>query len=306
MSIIVLIVRILDGVSINSGNFLIAITFITLVAIGVVSAVILYFVAQKFKVEEDSRIDTVAEALPAANCGGCGFAGCRNFAEALTKSDDLSAMFCPVGGNTVMMTVAQILGKTVEAKDPLVAVVRCNGSFEHRPRTTLYDGAATCAIEHALYSGDTGCPYGCLGCGDCVAACKFNALAIKKETGLPEVNDANCTACGACVKACPRSIMELRRKEKKDRKIFVSCVNQEKGGIAKKSCSAACIGCSKCLKVCTFNAIKIENNLAYIDSGACKMCRKCSVECPTGSILEIGFPARKTLEVQADISYENN
>ena len=272
---------------------IILLTVSILVGIGVFSAVILYFVAQKFKVDEDPRIDTVAETLPQANCGGCGFAGCRNFAEALTKAEDLSAMFCPVGGNTVMMTVAQILGKTVEAKDPLVAVVRCNGTLEHRPRTTRYDGAASCIIEHTLYSGDTGCPHGCLGCGDCVAVCAFNALSINNKTGLPEVNNANCTACGACVKACPRNIIELRRKDKKDRKIFVSCVNQEKGGIAKKSCSTACIGCSKCLKVCTFNAIKIENNLAYIDSTACKMCRKCTTECPTGSILEINFPIRK-------------
>jgi Na+-translocating ferredoxin:NAD+ oxidoreductase RNF subunit RnfB len=268
-------------------------TIVVLVAVGVVSAVILYFVAQKFKVYEDPRIDTVAEALPAANCGGCGFAGCRNFAEALVKAEDISPLFCPVGGNTVMMTVAQVLGKTVDAKDPLVAVVRCSGSFAHRPRTTVYDGASSCAIQHALYTGDTDCPYGCLGCGDCATACTFGALEINRETGLPVVNEAGCTACGACVKACPRNIIELRRKDKKDRKIFVSCVNKDKGGVAKKYCATACTGCTKCLKACTFNAIKIENNLAYIDSGACRMCRKCPTECATGAILELNFPPRK-------------
>ncbi len=268
-------------------------TIIVLVAIGVVSAVILYFVAQKFKVYEDPRIDTVADALPAANCGGCGYAGCRNFAEALVKADDISSLFCPVGGNNVMTTVAQILGKVVDAKDPLVAVVQCSGSFEHRPRTNIYDGASSCVIEHALYAGDTDCPYGCLGCGDCAVSCKFDALAMNPETGLPVVNDANCTACGACVKACPRNIIELRHKDKKDRKIFVSCVNKDKGGIAKKYCAVACIGCSKCFKVCAYDAIKMENNLAYIDSKACKMCRKCPPECPTNSILELNFPPRK-------------
>ncbi|MDR1154161.1 MAG: Fe-S cluster domain-containing protein [Bacteroidales bacterium] len=268
-------------------------TIIVLVAVGIVSAVILYFVAQKFKVYEDPRIDTVSEALPAANCGGCGYAGCRNFAEALVKADDISPMFCPVGGNTVMMTVAQILGQTVDAQNPLVAVVRCSGSVEHRPRTSVYDGASSCAIQHVLYTGDTDCPYGCLGCGDCVVSCKFDALSMNPATGLPVVNDANCTACGACVKACPRSIIELRRKDRKDRKIFVSCINKDKGGIARKYCAVACIGCSKCFRVCTFDAVKMENNLAYIDSKACKMCRKCMPECSTRSILELNFPPRK-------------
>ena len=269
-------------------------TIIILVTIGVVSAVILYFVAQKFKVYEDPRIDTVAETLPAANCGGCGYAGCRNFAEALVAADDLSPLFCPVGGNTVMMTVAQILGKTVDAKDPLVAVIRCSGTFEHRPRTSTYNGASSCAIQHTLYIGGTDCPYGCLGCGDCAVSCKFDALTMDAATGLPVVDEAKCTACGACVKACPRSIIELRHKDKKDRKIYVSCVNKDKGGIAKKYCAVACTGCTKCLKVCKFEAITIENNLAFIDSNACKMCRKCSTECPTGAILELNFPPRKT------------
>ena len=269
-------------------------TIIILVTIGVVSAVILYFVAQKFKIYEDPRIDTVAETLPAANCGGCGYAGCRNFAEALVAADDLSPLFCPVGGNTVMMTVAQILGKTVDAKDPLVAVIRCSGTFEHRPRTSTYNGASSCAIQHTLYIGGTDCPYGCLGCGDCAVSCKFDALTMDAATGLPVVDEAKCTACGACVKACPRSIIELRHKDKKDRKIYVSCVNKDKGGIAKKYCAVACTGCTKCLKVCKFEAITIENNLAFIDSNACKMCRKCSTECPTGAILELNFPPRKT------------
>jgi Na+-translocating ferredoxin:NAD+ oxidoreductase RNF subunit RnfB len=268
-------------------------TIIVLVAIGVFFAVVLYFVAQRFYVYEDPRIDTVSEALPAANCGGCGYAGCRNFAEALVKSDDISPLFCPVGGNTVMMTIAQILGKTVDAKDPLVAVVRCSGSADRRPRTSKYNGATSCVIQHALYAGDTDCPFGCLGCGDCVVSCKFDALSMNPETELPEVNDEKCTACGVCVTACPRNIIELRKKDRKYRKIFVSCVNKDKGGIAKKYCTVACTGCTKCQKICTFDAVKIENNLAYIDFNACKMCRKCAPECATNSILEINHTTRK-------------
>ena len=105
--------------------------------------------------------------------------------------------------------------------------------------------------------------------------------------------DDKCTACGACVKACPRDIIELRRKNKKDRKIFVSCVNTAKGPVAKKACEVACIGCKACFKVCPHDAIVVENFLAYIDPVKCKLCRKCVVVCPTNSILEINFPPRK-------------
>lgn len=268
-------------------------TILTLVAIGAAAAIILYFVAQKFKVYEDPRIDQVEDALPSANCGGCGFAGCRNFAEALVKTDDWEKLFCPVGGNETMANAAAILGKEAIEQAPRVAVVRCNGTPEFRSRTNVYDGAPTCAIAHSLYTGEGGCPHGCLGEGDCVAVCTFDAIHMDPVTGLPVVDDEKCTACGACVDACPRNIIELRKKNKKDRKIYVSCINEEKGAVAKKNCSVACIGCSKCFKVCPFEAITMENNLAFIDSEKCKLCRKCVVECPTGAILELNFPPRK-------------
>ncbi len=273
-------------------------TIVSLSVLGITSALILFFVARKFKVYEDPRIDQVEEALPAANCGGCGYAGCRNFAEALVKSENFDDLFCPVGGNDTMQTVAGILGREAVEQDPLIAVLRCNGACDFRPKTNRYDGATTCAIESALYGGDTGCSYGCLGHGDCVDVCKFDALHMDPVTGLPVVNDANCTACGACVDACPKNLFELRKRAKKDRKIYVACMNEDKGGIAKKSCSVACIGCTKCFKVCPYDAITMNNNLAFIDSEKCKLCRKCVPECPTNSILEIGFPPRKIKETE--------
>jgi electron transport complex protein RnfB len=269
-------------------------TIVTLVAIGAAAAIILYFVAQKFKVFEDPRIDQVEEALPAANCGGCGFAGCRNFAETLVKKDQWDGLFCPVGGNETMAKAAAILGKEAIEQAPRVAVVRCHGTPEFRPRLNVYNGAPTCVIIHNLYMGEAGCPHGCLGEGDCVVVCDFDAIHMDPETGLPVVDDEQCTACGLCVKACPRNIIELRKKNKKDRKIFVSCINEEKGAVAKKNCSVACIGCSKCFNVCKFEAITMENNLAFIDSEKCKLCRKCMPECPTDAIHELNFPPRKT------------
>jgi Na+-translocating ferredoxin:NAD+ oxidoreductase RNF subunit RnfB len=271
-------------------------TIITLVAIGSAAAIILYFVAQRFKVYEDPRIDEVEEALPAANCGGCGFPGCRNFAETLVKTESWDDLFCPVGGNDTMAKAAALLGREAIEQAPRVAVVRCNGTPEFRPRVTEYDGAPTCAIAHSLYAGEGGCPHGCLGCGDCVVVCNFDAIHMDPETGLPVVIDDKCTACGACVDACPRNIIELRKKNKKDRKIYVSCINEEKGAVAKKNCSVACIGCSKCFKVCPYEAITMENNLAFIDSDKCKLCRKCVPECPTDAILELNFPPPRNKE----------
>ncbi|MDO8930254.1 MAG: Fe-S cluster domain-containing protein [Bacteroidota bacterium] len=277
-------------------------TVLTLSIIGVLSAIILYFVAQKFKVYEDPRIGQVETALPGANCGGCGFAGCRAFAEACVSKGELADLFCPVGGNDTMSGVADILGIVAEKKDPRVAVVRCNGTCEHRPKTNFFDGPVSCAIASTLYSGDTGCQYGCLGCGDCVVACDFDAIHMNPVTGLPEVDDEKCVACGACVKACPKTLIELRKKRPKDRKIYVSCRNQDKGGVARKSCAVACIGCSKCEKECKFDAITIANNLAFIDSDKCTLCRKCVSVCPTNAIIEYNFPPRKVVVAEQPVS----
>ena len=195
-----------------------------------------------------------------------------------------------------MKKVAAILGYEVKEKAPMVAVVRCNGSCENRPRTNSYDGFPSCKVKAALYSGDTGCAFGCLGCGDCVAACQFGALSMDPVTGLPVVDGTKCTACGACTKACPRHIIELRNvgtTPKNTRRVYVACSNKEKGGVARKACKAACIGCGKCAKVCKFDAITVVDNLSYIDYSKCKACGQCFFECPTGAIHVFGFEPKK-------------
>lgn len=268
--------------------------------LGILAAVVLYFVAQKFKVEEDPRIDEVEKMLPGANCGGCGFAGCRGMADALVKNDDISALFCPVGGGDTMKGIAAYLGKAAPEKEPMVATVRCGGVCDKRPRTNTFDGAKSCAVASSLYVGETACAYGCLGYGDCVAACAFDAIHINPETGIAEVDAEKCTACGACVKACPKKIIELRKKWPKGRAVYVGCVSKDKGAVVMKACKAGCIGCGKCEKVCAFGAITIENNLAYIDSQKCKLCRKCVNECPTGAIKLVGMePLPKTPKAPA-------
>ena len=262
-------------------------------SIGVVAAVVLFVVSKKFYVYEDPLIAEVDEVLPAANCGGCGSPGCKAFAEKLVETDDISELFCPVGGNDVMKQVANILGKEVAEKDPTVAVVRCQGACEVRPKTTEYQGPKSCAISSLIYSGETDCQYGCLGDGDCVQVCKFDAMYMDEDTGLPVIITDKCTSCGACVDACPRHIIEMRPRNKRDLKIFVGCLNEDKGGIARKACQVACIGCSKCEDVCQKDAITMNNNLAYIDPALCTLCRKCVEVCPTDSIIETNFPPKK-------------
>ena len=142
-------------------------------SIGVVAAVILFVVSKKFYVYEDPLIGEVDEILPAANCGGCGSPGCKAFAEKLVNTEDISDLFCPVGGNDVMKQVAGLLGKEVAEKDPTVAVLRCQGGCDVRPKTTIYQGPRTCAISAMVYGGETDCQYGCLGDGDCVEVCDF-------------------------------------------------------------------------------------------------------------------------------------
>ncbi len=274
----------------------ILIAVIVLGSIGLVAALILFFAAKKFAVHEDERIGQVQEVLPGANCGGCGYPGCSGFAGACVKAADkgsLEGLLCPVGGQPVMEKVADILGMKAEASAPKVAVVRCNGTCESRPRIAEFDGAQSCRVQNMLGSGETACGYGCLGCGDCVAACQFDAIRMNPETGLPEVDEEKCTACGACSKACPRGIIEIRLKGLKNRRVVVLCNNKDKGAQTRKACSVGCIACQKCVKVCKFEAITVDANLAYIDAEKCKLCRKCEEECPQNAILAFNFPPRK-------------
>ena len=279
------------------------IAVIVLGAIGLVAAAVLYLCSKKFAVKEDPRIGEVAALLPQANCGGCGFPGCSGLADALVKGADagnIEGLSCPVGGSEVMDKVADLLGMAISNSEPKVAVVRCNGTCENRPKVSEYSGLRTCAAMHACGAGETACGFGCLGCGDCVVVCSFGAIRINPETGIAEVDEDKCTGCGACSRACPRHIIEVRKKGPKGRRVYVSCVNHDKGPAAKSACAVACIGCGKCEKECPFGAITMGDNLAYIDPEKCRVCRKCEKVCPQKAIVAVNFPApRPSQQVNA-------
>lgn len=266
-------------------------TVLLLGLLSLVGALVLYGTAKRFHVDEDPRIDAIASQLAGANCGGCGFKGCRDFATACVKAGKLDGLFCPVSGTDGMKRIAGILGVSVSGDTKRrIAVLRCNGTCEARPKRYDYDGAMSCRVMSAVAVGTRGCAYGCLGCGDCVEVCRFGALSIDHITGLPVIDTASCTACGACVAECPRSLLELRPEGRRmpngtQRRVWVACANRDKGGVARKTCAVACIGCGKCARECAFGAINIADNLSYINPDMCKICGKCVRECPTGAIL---------------------
>lgn len=266
-------------------NQVVLYTIITLTGIGILSAIVIYYVSKKFAVMEDTRIAQIEQVLPNTNCGGCGQPGCHAFALAVVKAGDLTSLHCPVGGNIVMKQVADVLGIQAVEKDPYIAIVRCSGSFEYRKKTNVYDGTSSCKIATNLYSGDTGCAYGCLGMGDCVEVCDFDAMYMDERTGLPVILEDKCTACNACVKECPKEILELWPKGKKNQRVYVACLNEEKGGTARKECAVACSGCSKCFEACRYDAISMVNNLAHIDPEKCKLCMECVDTCDVHNII---------------------
>ena len=260
-------------------------SILLLAGLGLAGALVLYATARRFHIDEDPRIDTIASLLPGANCGGCGLKGCRDFATQCVRQGSLDGIHCPVSSPATIGEIAKVLGvEAVAGVERRVAVLKCNGTCSARSELYTYDGARSCAVMDAVAVGTRGCSYGCLGCGDCVAVCRFGAISISPETMLPVVDADKCTACGACTAECPRHLLELRPVGRRDRRVWVACSNRERGAVARRVCQAACIGCGKCARECPFGAITVDDNLAYINPDTCKACGKCVGVCPTGAI----------------------
>ncbi len=254
--------------------------------VGIAAGVILTIAAKVMYVPVDERVTQCLEALPGANCGGCSFAGCSDYANAIVENGSPVNM-CPVGGAAVAAVLAKIMGVDAGSAEPQVAIVRCGGFGDKTSKILEYDGVPTCKANKSMYNGAGACGHGCLGYGDCVSACNFNAIGI--VNGVAWVDRENCVGCGACTKACPNGLITL---VPKSNLVYVACSSTDKGAVTRKACTAGCIACRKCEKTCKFDAIHIENNKAVIDPEKCKNCGMCAKECPDGSIIKLPKPKK--------------
>jgi RnfABCDGE-type electron transport complex B subunit len=245
---------------------------------GLLGSAILVVASQFFKVEVDERVGQIQEVLPSVNCGACGCAGCADYAAAVVNGAPVN--LCIPGGTQTADCVGKIMGVDADDVVQQKAIVACQGTLEHRNRSIYeYKGIQTCSASVSLHGGNSSCPYGCLGYGDCKDACRFGAIEIRD--GIARVNMDKCTGCGACKDACPKKVIWIREVSEKP---VVMCANHQRGNMTRKACTAGCISCMKCEKSCPENAIKVRNNVARIDLDKCTGCRTCVNECPVKAI----------------------
>ena len=264
-------------------------------SIGLLAGIILAVASHLFHVKEDEKKLKLRECLPGINCGACGYKGCDDYAEAMANGT-AKPNLCIPGAADVSHGLAEILGVEAEQPKQLVAFVHCNGNCEATTKKAVYDGVQTCKAAAMVYGGPDACSYGCMGYGDCAAACPSNAICIKD--GIAHVDASFCVGCGLCTTVCPKKIITLIPQETV---AAVMCSSHDKGADAKKACQSACIGCKKCEKVCPTKAIQVNNNLATIDYDQCIKCRVCVEECPTHCLKTVVFPEVKIKITEDDL-----
>ena len=223
------------------------------------SAIALAVADKYLSVPEDPRIGKVTGLLSGANCGGCGYAGCADYARAIVLQD-AELNLCTPGGSACANAIAAFLGKAAEALEKRTALVLCCGDNAETVRRAAYNGINDCAAAQATAGGDKGCTYGCLGYGSCARVCPVNAIAI--SNGLAKVDKNRCIACGKCVAACPRKLIKL---VPSSAVIHVLCHSKDKGPTVKKVCGTGCIGCRLCTKIADDGAIFMDGFLAVVD-----------------------------------------
>ena len=252
-------------------------------AVGIVFGFILAIANKKFSMEVNPLIHEVEEVLPKGQCGACGYAGCANYAESVVLNPDVPPNLCVPGKDAVAKLVAEITGKVAEQVEPRVAHVRCNGSISKATLSYNYEGVHDCAAASLIQGGPKGCKNGCVGFGNCVNVCKFGAMTMGDE-GLPIVDIKKCTGCGACETACPKHVIQIIPT---NATVKIDCNSKDKGAVARKVCSTACLGCGICAKNCSYGAIEIKDNLAVINKAICsEKCSEatCVAKCPTKAI----------------------
>lgn len=254
-----------------------------MLGLGVTLSVVLVVANKTLYVYEDPRIDAVEEMLPSANCGACGMAGCRAFAEAVVKGEAAPG-HCTVNEAGAIKAIADYLGVDAGGKEKRVARLACAGGTQVAWTRAQYEGAGSCRSAALIAGGGKGCFWGCLGLGECAEVCNFDAITMN-EFGLPVVNEDRCTACGDCVEVCPKDLFSI---QPVSNRLWVACRSLAAGEQAEAECEVACTGCGRCAMDAAQGLITIENNLARVDysrNGAAK--QDAIQRCPTGAIVWI-------------------
>ena len=255
---------------------------LALAFLGLVLSIVLGLAAKVFYVYVDPRIEQICDALPGANCGGCGYAGCSDFAEAIVNMK-ASPDGCVAAGASTTESVCTIMGLSATLGERYVARIFCQGDDHKGVKRFEYNGALDCGAAIVSTGGDKACQFGCVGLGTCVRACPFEAMGMD-ENGLPVVYQDRCTGCGNCVQACPRDIPRLIPISQKTANL---CSSHDAGKVVKQVCSIGCIACSVCKKKCPEGAVSMEDKLAVVDPEACTGQGVCVEKCPTGSMVSL-------------------
>ena len=267
---------------------------LALAGLGMVLSLVLGLAAKVFYVYVDPRIESILDILPGANCGGCGYAGCSDYAEAIVNHN-VSPSLCVAAGAEVTHGVCGIMGMSADIGERNVARVFCQGSDEKAVRRFEYSGAQDCRAAIAATGGDKACEYGCVGLATCVKACPFDAMHMSPD-GLPVVDEVLCTGCGTCVTICPRNLPKLVPLSQKTANL---CSSQAGGKEVKAVCSVGCIACKMCVKKCPVEAVSMDGKLAVVDGNKCTGHGVCIEKCPTGSMRFLHEPA-EAAEVPAE------
>lgn len=251
--------------------------------IGVVLAAMLAYADKKLYVYEDPRIDEVESMLPKANCGACGCAGCRAFAEKAVKGE-IAPGKCTVSAPEGVQAIAALLQIDAGAEERRVARLACAGGPHVARHRAQYVGLRTCRGAALVNGGGKGCSWGCLGLGDCERVCNFNAITMNRHS-LPVVTQSLCTACGDCVDVCPKQLFSIHAVS---HRLWVACKNLADGQQAEADCEVACTACGRCAADAPPGLIQIVNNLAVIDYARNALATPAPIQrCPTGAIVWI-------------------
>ncbi len=243
-------------------------------------AIMLIVANKKLYVYEDPRIDAVEDMLPHANCGACGYPGCRPFAEALVSGEVLPGK-CTVSSEEGRVDIAEYLGVSLGTEEKRVARLACAGGINVARNRANYKGVPTCQAASLISGGGKGCFWGCLGHGDCETSCDFDAITMDAFS-LPIVDEDKCTACGDCVEVCPKDLFSL---QPVSQRLWVACKNLEAGDDILEDCQVACTACGKCAMDAPGDLITMENNLPVIDYSKNHDTQVPIQRCPTGAIV---------------------